>query len=155
MLEHFFETYSLTQIIIFIILSALAVKEFINLIDWFLNRGEKYFKNKNKEEDKFAKYEEEIKALKENQEKMSESINKLSANVELLIDSDKDDIKSFITKEYHYFVEQKGWIDKFSFDCIEKRFNHYRDEGGNSFIEDLNLSKFVCIVAISSSDISI
>ena len=137
MLEHFFETYSLTQIIIFIILSALAVKEFINLIDWFLNRGEKYFKNKNKEEDKFAKYEEEIKALKENQEKMSESINKLSANVELLIDSDKDDIKSFITKEYHYFVEQKGWIDKFSFDCIEKRFNHYRDEGGNSFIEDL------------------
>lgn len=137
MLEHFFETYSLTQIIIFIILSALAVKEFINLIDWFLNRGEKYFKNKNKEEDKFAKYEEEIKALKENQEKMSESINKLSANVELLIDSDKDDIKSFITKEYHYFVEQKGWIDKFSFDCIEKRFNHYKDEGGNSFIEDL------------------
>ena len=137
MLEHFFETYSLTQIIIFIILSALAVKEFINLIDWFLIWGEKYFKNKNKEEDKFAKYEEEIKALKENQEKMSESINKLSANVELLIDSDKDDIKSFITKEYHYFVEQKGWIDKFSFDCIEKRFNHYRDEGGNSFIEDL------------------
>ena len=137
MLEHFFETYSLTQIIIFIILSALAVKEFINLIDWFLNRGEKYFKNKNKEEDKFAKYEEEIKALKENQEKMSESINKLSANVELLVDSDKDDIKSFITKEYHYFVEQKGWIDKFSFDCIEKSFNHYRDEGGNSFIEDL------------------
>ena len=137
MLEHFFETYSLTQIIIFIIFSALAVKEFINLIDLFLNRGEKYFKNKNKEEDKFAKYEEEIKALKENQEKMSESINKLSANVELLIDSDKDDIKSFITKEYHYFVEQKGWIDKFSFDCIEKRFNHYRDEGGNSFIEDL------------------
>ena len=137
MLEHFFETYSLTQIIIFITLSALAVKEFINLIDWFLNRGEKYFKNKNKEEDKFAKYEEEIKALKENQEKMSESINKLSANVELLIDSDKDDIKSFITKEYHYFVEQKGWIDKFSFDCIEKRFNHYKDEGGNSFIEDL------------------
>lgn len=137
MLEHFFETYSLTQIIIFIILFALAVKEFINLIDWFLNRGEKYFKNKNKEEDKFAKYEEEIKALKENQEKMSESINKLSENVELLIDSDKDDIKSFITKEYHYFVEQKGWIDKFSFDCIEKRFNHYRDEGGNSFIEDL------------------
>ena len=137
MLEHFFETYSLTQIIIFIILFALAVKEFINLIDWFLNRGEKYFKNKNKEEDKFAKYEEEIKALKENQEKMSESINRLSANVELLIDSDKDDIKSFITKEYHYFVEQKGWIDKFSFDCIEKRFNHYKDEGGNSFIEDL------------------
>ena len=33
MLEHFFETYSLTQIIIFIILFALAVKEFINLIE--------------------------------------------------------------------------------------------------------------------------
>jgi hypothetical protein len=55
----------------------------------------------------------------------------------MLIESDKDDIKSFITKEHHYYVEQKKWIDKFSLDCIEKRYKHYKDEGGNSFIEDL------------------
>ena len=28
-------------------------------------------------------------------------------------------------------------IDDFSLDCIEKRFAHYQDEGGNSFIAAL------------------
>ena len=38
MLEHFFDSYSLTQIIIFIIFFVLAVKEFIILINCVLNR---------------------------------------------------------------------------------------------------------------------
>lgn len=53
----------------------------------------------------------------------------------MLIDSDKDDIKSYITREHHYFCYQIGWIDDFSLDCLEKRYRHYADEGGNSFIE--------------------
>ena len=28
-----------------------------------------------------------------------------------------------------------GWIDDFSLDCLERRYQHYADEGGNSFIE--------------------
>lgn len=52
----------------------------------------------------------------------------------MLIDSDKDDIKSYITREHHYFCYQVGWIDDFSLDCLERRYQHYEDEGGNSFI---------------------
>lgn len=52
----------------------------------------------------------------------------------MLIDSDRDDIKSYITREHHYFCYQKGWIDDFSLDCCERRYKHYSDEGGNSFI---------------------
>jgi hypothetical protein len=36
--------------------------------------------------------------------------------------SDKDSIKAFITKEHHYFCYEKGWIDDYNLDCLEKRF---------------------------------
>jgi hypothetical protein len=64
-------------------------------------------------------------------------MHELEKKNDILIESDKDDIKAYITREYHYFVEEKKWIDKFSLDCIEKRYAHYVDEGGNSFILDL------------------
>lgn len=54
--------------------------------------------------------------------------------IDMLIESDKDDIKSYITREHHYFCYKIGWIDDFSLDCIEKRYKHYTDEGGNTFI---------------------
>jgi hypothetical protein len=34
---------------------------------------------------------------------MMELINELTKKIEMLIDSDKDDIKSFLTREHHYF----------------------------------------------------
>ena len=58
----------------------------------------------------------------------------LIKKIDMLIQSDKDDIKSFITREHHYFCYRVGWIDDFSLDCIEKRYKHYTDEGGNTFI---------------------
>ena len=47
--------------------------------------------------------------------------------IHLLIASDKDAIKAFITREHHYFVYQKGWIDDYSLDCVEQRYQHYED----------------------------
>ena len=57
--------------------------------------------------------------------------------VNLLIASDRDDIKSWITEKHHYYCYSQEWIDDYSLDCIEKRFAHYQDEGGNSFIAAL------------------
>jgi hypothetical protein len=53
------------------------------------------------------------------------------------VDSDKDDIKAFITDKHHYFCYERKWIDDYSMDCIERRYSHYKDEGGNSFIATL------------------
>ena len=44
------------------------------------------------------------------------------------MNSDKDAIKAFITREHHYFCYQKKWIDDYSLDCIEKRYEHYKEE---------------------------
>lgn len=68
---------------------------------------------------------------------MEESIDKLSKKVDILMKSDRDAIKAFITREHHYFVYQRGWIDDYSLDCIERRYTHYNEQGGNSFIQTL------------------
>ena len=68
---------------------------------------------------------------------MNKAIDTLTEKVNILIDSDKDAIKAYITQQHHYFTYQKGWIDDYSLDCIERRYDHYQDEGGNSFISSL------------------
>ena len=75
--------------------------------------------------------------LKISQEETDNVLQKLSEKINILIESDRDDIKSYITREHHYFCYKVGWIDDFSLDCIEKRYKHYIDEGGNTFVEDL------------------
>lgn len=138
------DSYSVGEIIIFIIILALAIKEFISLLDWFKSRGKKYYdkqeepqKNMNEIHEKLQRNEEDMKDLAKSQLETHQIIQQLMEKLDMLIESDKDDIKSFITKEHHYFVQQKGSIDVFSLDCIERRYKHYTDEGGNSFIKDL------------------
>ena len=134
--------YSLSDILIFIVILALAVKSLISFFDWVHDRLEKVF---NKEYCKLSEKEElkqrlqhgseVMTTLKANQTATDKILNDLSAKIDMLIDSDKDDIKSYITREHHYFCYQVGWIDDFSLDCLERRYEHYSDEGGNSFIE--------------------
>ena len=72
--------------------------------------------------------------LEKDQKKTDETLNILTKKIDMLINSDKDAIKSYITKEHHYFCYEVGWIDDFNMDCLERRYSHYADEGGNSFI---------------------
>ena len=72
--------------------------------------------------------------LREHQKHNDEALQDLSKKIDTLVESDRDDIKAYITKEHHKFCYDRGWIDDFSLDCLEKRFKHYADEGGNSFI---------------------
>lgn len=77
-----------------------------------------------------------MSTLEKNQKATDEILDKLSTKIDMLIDSDKDAIKSFITEKHHHYCYKVGYIDDFSLDCIEKRFKHYSDQGGNSFIEN-------------------
>lgn len=138
-----FATYSVTEIITFIILFALAVKGFINFYDWAKDKvlsafNENYKKKKQQEQTdiRITKCQEELEKLQQAQENIYGNINDILTKLNLLVKSDKDSIKAYITQQYHYF-DDKGWIDDYSLDCIERRFAHYQEEGGNSFIENL------------------
>lgn len=135
------QRYSLSDIFIFIIFLALAVKSLISFFDWaydrikrIFNKGYEQLNEKEVLEKRLRKGSEVMTALKVNQSATDKKLNDLAAKIDILIDSDKDAIKSYITREHHYFCYEQGWIDNFSLDCLEKRYQHYHDEGGNSFI---------------------
>ena len=149
------ETYSLSQIIVFFILFCLAIKEAVTFYDGAKIRIQQgYNKNIKEKEDKdkiqnkisdiTEFFEEKEKRFNEKKEEMNtsfikinERIDFLTEQINMLIESDKDDIKSYITEKHHSFCYERQWIDDYSLDCLEKRFKHYEDEGGNSFVESL------------------
>lgn len=125
------QEYTANDLITIIIILSLTLKGGLTFIDWCILRMKKFVYKSDEPtrlKDDIASHSEDIKELKE-------SLKQLNKQVQLLIDSDKDDIKAFLTREHHYFVYQKQWIDDYSLECIEKRYNHYKEEGGNSFIK--------------------
>lgn len=131
------EAYSISEIIIFIIMLGIAIKALISFYDWAIARLRKFFKQETEQEKERDEMQAQIRQISSDVQKISEKQNKISEEINMLIASDKDDIKSYITREHHYFCYQKKYIDDYSLDCIERRYSHYKDEGGNSFIAHL------------------
>lgn len=138
------QNYSIEEIIIFFVIAGVTIKGFISFWDWGTDRLRKVFKKEHEEQkekddfqERFEKNEESLKILSNGQEQINNILSNLNDKVNLLVNSDKDDIKAFITREHHYFCYQKKWIDDYSLDCIERRFEHYKKEKGNSFIARL------------------
>ena len=120
--------YSLTEIIIFIITLAFAIKGIVDFYDWA--------KKRIKEPVDKTYIEKEMKQkVLDTLESHNEQINKISKAIDILIASDKDDIKAWITEKHHYFCYELKYIDDYNLQCIEARYKHYKEENGNTFID--------------------
>lgn len=136
--------YSITEILIFLFVLIASIKTTLNSMEYLWERISKIFKKQQKDieqQEDFTKHvqesEKQIKELYDLHTKTEENLNRIIDSMQLLINSDKDDIKAWITEKHHYYCYEKKHIDDYSLDCIEKRYTHYRNEGGNSFVEDL------------------
>lgn len=130
-------TYSLEQILVFIIMLSLAIKGGVDFYDWVKKRFNTTIIDRENQNKRKEEVTENIDKLFEMQKEQSAAIDKLTKSVDLLLRSDRDDIKAWITQQHHHYCYELKYIDDFSLDCIEKRYTHYKAEGGNSFIEDL------------------
>ena len=137
-------SYSISEIIIILITVCLAIKGLVSFYDWGKQRVDRIYNKEYQEKEDRAQFVENIKMLNEEREKINETLNKfddtfktVNQQIGMLIDSDKEAIKSFIVKEHHTFVYDRGWIDDYSLECIERRFAVYKQEHGNSFVEGL------------------
>lgn len=128
-----FTHYSASEIILFIIILALAIKKFVEFFDWAKKRAKQAVKESD------IPYQLACITEKHDQQlcEIKNELNSLRESINLLIESDKDDIKQSITESHHYFCYKLKSIDDYSLDCIEKRYSHYTEEGGNSFVETL------------------
>lgn len=125
--------YSVSEILAIIVTLAFAVKGVVSFWDWAKERLRKMFNKETQQEN----HQHQVEVLAESQQQLMEAVKKLTEKVDMLIDSDKDDIKAYITDKYHHYVYTQKWIDDYTLDCIARRFEHYQNEGGNSFIETL------------------
>lgn len=124
-------TFSPMTIVLCCIMIFLALRGIVEYRNWIRTiSDEAYAKRKNQEErDKHVEKmvqetNTELKNIHQAIEYIKTSLTKLDSQVETLTESDKDDIKAYITNQYHHFVDGKGWIDDYSMDCIEKRYTH-------------------------------
>lgn len=136
--------YSLSEIIFFFIAAVIAIKELIQIIDWFKDRLKRYYdkdyhtqEEHNEIKNKIDSLADETKNVDKGFVDFDKALQKVNSKIEMLIESDKEDIKSFITSQHHHFVYDMGWIDDYSMECLEKRFAIYEQEHGNSFVEGL------------------
>ena len=143
-MKELFQQYSLSDIIIFTILLVLAIKSLVSFFDWAQDRFNKGFSKKNMKnlekqelEQRLKQGDEIMSNLQNSQKRTDQILEDVSAKIDMLIDSDRDAIKAYITQQHHYFCYERKMIDDFSLDCLERRFEHYEDQGGNSFIEGL------------------
>ena len=122
------KNYSLTDIAIFIVILSLAIKGTIDFYDWARNRLSKTTDKKYTEKEMQKKVLDTLESHNAQIDEMSKAIN-------ILIASDKDDIKAWITQQHHYFCYELGYIDDYNLQCIEARYLHYKEEKGNTFID--------------------
>lgn len=149
-------TLTFSQILIYAVLFAVAAKEFYSMKDFFKKRTDDKYEEENKERKQIEQIllsiqnlEMAIEGLNTENIKFHEKIEDVTEYLQgmekdfrdtlrLLLESDRDAIKSFLVKEHHHFIAKK-WIDDFSLDTVEKRYGHYKAEGGNSYIGELML----------------
>lgn len=147
------EKFSVSECILFIALFALAIKGIVDFVDWAKNRLRDYFGKEVEQESNFENIEsrinaqqeklnneiqnqnEKIDALENGQMIMRDTLTEIDDRLNILIESDKDDIKSYITRVHHHYCYELKWIDDFTLECCENRFRHYLDEGGEPFIK--------------------
>ena len=124
------KNYSLTDIAIFVIMLAFAIKGIVDFYDWAKNR---ITKTTSKQQSVEELHQKMINTL----ELHNEQINKMAKLINILIKSDRDDIKAWITEKHHYFCYDLGYIDDYNLQCVEARYKHYKEENGNTFIDEL------------------
>lgn len=139
--------YSLSEIIVFIVVLFFAAKEFVSSFDWAKDRLREYYRSETRCDEAHKELHDKINDLSilfEEQQKTEASLDrmwdifeKMEGQITMLMESDREAIKSYITDKHHFFVYERGWVDDYSLECLERRYVIYREEHGNSFVGHL------------------
>ena len=126
----FFQQYTIEATIIFLFMFGTALKQGYELVQYFRN---KTFNHVDKIREQEATLEQVIKNMQQQQKQLQSITDKIDE----LLASDKDSIKSWIVMLYKQYKKDPFGLDSMQMDLLERRFSHYKQEGGNSYIDNL------------------
>lgn len=126
----FFQQYTLEATLIFLFVFGTAIKEGWDLV--------KYFKDKTVDHvDEVRQRELALQQALDGIAKQQEELLKINEKLDELIQSDKDSIKSWIVMLYRKYKASPIDFDSMEMDLLERRYGHYKQEGGNSYIDNI------------------
>ena len=141
------ETFGLGTVVIILIVGIAAI---VGFIEWCkkLWSKRKAFAQENQQlgmqqehdleerEARLEKGEARMDALEANVQKLTEIAENQQRMIELLVQSDELDIKSWIKAQHEKWIPL-GCIDSQTLDLLEQRYAIYTKEGGNSWAKKL------------------
>ena len=130
------EQFDIKTILIVLLLTFFAIIEIMRGVDYLRNKGKNKIKQLEQEEQRICTLEKLEHNNEDSIQQVKTDVEEIKQNVSLLINSDKDDIRAWITDKYHYFMKLK-YIDDFTLDCLERRFKSYKQEGGNTYVDSM------------------
>ena len=126
----FFQQYTLEATIIFLFMFGTALKQGYELVQYFRNKTFNHI-------DKIREQEETLRQVIKNMQQQKKQLQSITDKIDELLVSDKDSIKSWIVMLYKQYKTDPSGLDSMQMDLLERRFSHYKKEGGNSYIDNL------------------
>lgn len=126
----FFSKYSLQFTIVFLFMFGVACKQFYEVYDFFKNKTVQQVDKVRDEKELLTWLVQEVKGLKDQLQQITEKLDSLLV-------SDLDGIKSWIVMLYKQCKKDPSILDSMQMDLLERRYKHYKNEGGNSYIDNL------------------
>ena len=111
-------------------MTAFAVREVLELYHYFHN---KIYSKKEKQDNQ----NDTIANLTTTLNSVLQQTKDIDKKVNMLKESDKVAIKSWIVTLYHKYKENPKELGAMQMDLLERRYGHYKDQGGNSYIDQL------------------
>ena len=126
----FFQQYTIEATIIFLFMLGTALKQSYELVQYFRNKTVDHV-------DKIREQEEALEQVIKNMQRQQKQLQSITDKIDELLVSDKDSIKSWIVMLYKQYKKDPSGLDSMQMDLLERRFSHYKKEGGNSYIDNL------------------
>lgn len=123
-------TFDLKTILLVLVFTAIAIREGMELYHYFHQKIYGKYQRADNEKDTINNMQATLQTV-------LDQVKQISNKIDLLQESDRDSIKSWIVMLYHKYKEDDTQLDSMQMDLLERRYKHYKEEGGNSYIDEL------------------
>ncbi len=124
------KNFDITTIILVIFMTAFAAREVLELYHYFHNKIYGRYEKQDNQNDAIANLTTTLNSVLQQTKDIDKKIN-------MLQNSDKVAIKSWILMSYQKYREDSTQLDSMQMDLLERRYQHYKDQGGNSYIDEI------------------
>ena len=127
-MENLLNAFDITTIILVVFMTAFTVREVLELYYYFHNKIYGRYEKQDNQNDTIENLTTTLGSVLQQVKDINKKINMLQAS---------DTIKSWIVTLYHKYKENPKQLGSMQMDLLERRYRHYKDQGGNSYIDQL------------------